>query len=96
MSELENVEVIAKTEEDRRDIINKIIACGVNSLSESYGENDKELMRRFISQHFEDIIPCWGMLTEKVQFSIFKLHIDSFKAFMLSTDDRKSDDHGSF
>lgn len=71
---------------ERQLVLNKVIAAGLNSLSHcttyTASTPDKELLDTFVSQDFDQVLPCWDMLNEQIRFYIFKTHIKSFEKFM--------------
>lgn len=83
---IEKVEVVEISPE-KQQLLNKIIAAGLNSLSYSInsGANpEKDLLDIFVSKEFIQILPCWAHLNEQVKFYIFKTHIEAFERFMKS------------
>ena len=70
---------------ERQQILNRIIAAGLNSLSHQSVNGsgpDKELLDTFVSKDFVQVLPCWPLLNEQIKFYIFKTHISSFEKFM--------------
>ena len=70
-------------------IVNKIIAAGLNSLVAHVSINanpntdERKIIDLFISQSFDKIMPCWGMLDDRIKFHIFKSNISEFEQYML-------------
>ena len=81
MDELELVDNV-ETASEREELLNRIIAEGLNSLNTS--GPDKELLDAFVSQSFDRVLPCWDHLSESIRFYIFKVYINDFKKFMES------------
>jgi hypothetical protein len=66
----------------RQELRNKIIAVGLNSLANAWGDPDKELLSEFVTLSLKDVLPTWSLLSDKVRFQIFVNHIGSFRAYM--------------
>jgi len=83
LSELEKVEVTEIVSSRKQDILNTLIAKGVNSL-QFETEEDKAVLEAFASQSFEHISQCWGELSDKVKFFIFATYSHEFFEFKKS------------
>jgi hypothetical protein len=70
------------SDEYKYELRNKIIAVGLNSLANAYGEADKALLNEFIMSDLGGVLPTWHLLGDKVRFEIFIIHIDSFRNYM--------------
>lgn len=84
MLSLVNQEEVSGAE--RQLVINKLIAQGLNSLVSHLHTKDtpeKVLIDSFVNQSFDQILPCWSMLDEKMKFYIFKVNILEFEKFLM-------------
>lgn len=83
---MEKFESIEEISEEKRELLNKIIAAGLNSLSHATNVTspspEKELLDTFVSQSFEEVLPCWQFLNLQIQFHVFKAHITEFEKYM--------------
>jgi hypothetical protein len=70
---------------EKQALLNKIIAAGLNSLS-GYAANqnapERQLLDSFVNQSFDKILPCWGLLDDRIKFFVFKTYISEFESFM--------------
>jgi hypothetical protein len=76
------VEGSSSNQEIKQELKNKIIAVGLNSLANAWGDDDKALLNEFVIMSLEDVFPTWPLLSDKVRFQIFVNHQDSFRRYM--------------
>lgn len=86
MLSLVNAERGTSENEEKQMILNKIIAAGLNSLaihaSQKSDSEERKVLENFVSQSFENIIPCWQFLDDKIKFFVFKIHAEEFAKYM--------------
>ncbi len=66
-------------EEEKKRMLNQIVAAGLNSLID---KQEEQLLESFISLSFDQILPCWEMLNPKIKFKIFQHHLTDFEEYM--------------
>jgi hypothetical protein len=70
---------------EKQNLMNKIIAAGLNSLVghiNNPSSPERALLDSFVNQSFDRILPCWNMLDDRVKFFVFKSHILDFESYM--------------
>ena len=72
---VEEVEVMSKEE-----VLNFLIAIGVNTCNRSYDTDHKELKSSFLEMSLKDIAPTWDNLDDAVRIAVLNAHLDEFKA----------------
>jgi hypothetical protein len=90
MLSLVDPETVDGAERDKQEVVNRIIAAGLNSMSGKIGfattldpaSPERQLLDAFVSQSFERILPCWPHLDEKIKFYIFKSNVEEFLQYM--------------
>ena len=75
--------------EKEEDVLNRIIAAGLNSMMVYPKEEDEALINLFTQESFKQIIACWPMLSSKVRFKIFESHSVAFEKYMRSMADNE-------
>lgn len=71
--------------DERQEMINKIIAAGLNTLSchlKDESAPEKKLLDKFVMADFMTILACWPHLNEQIKFHVFKTHLSAFEIFM--------------
>lgn len=66
-------------EKQKHDIVNQIIALGLNSL---VMKPDDTLVEEFSKESFQRVIECWDLLNDSIKFKIFKLKAIDFAEFL--------------
>ena len=74
---VEEVEVMSKEE-----VLNFLIAIGVNTCNRSYDTDHKELKSSFLEMSLKDIAPTWDNLDDAVRIAVLNAHLDEFKAWV--------------
>lgn len=73
--------------QERQIVLNKVIAAGLNSLAQYAGARteaeERKLLDTFVIQSFENILPCWPYLDDRIKFHIFKIHAEDFEKYMI-------------
>jgi len=84
VSEVSNlVEVVAEEEVISTDeILNRLVALGVNHSHRSYGNEHKELCDAYFSCNLSTIANSWDMLEDAVKVKVVDKHSDEFKAWI--------------
>jgi hypothetical protein len=86
LNDLEKVEIVEDTSLEKQNVLNQIIAAGLNSLAGYTGVHatgpNKELLDAFAEQSFDRIIPCFDLLDSRIQLYVFMPHKDEFLRFM--------------
>ena len=70
---------------EKQNLLNKIIAAGLNSLSGYTVQTnckERQLLDQFVAQSFDVILACWPMLDDKIKFFIFKANVVDFENYM--------------
>lgn len=77
-------DIVESDADKQKEMFNKIIAAGLNSMNFSGSEEGIRTLELFIKSDFKIILPCWDYLNDKVKFQIFSIHKDDFKKYMES------------
>ena len=70
---------------EKQELLNKIIASGLNSLVGFINQPDSaqhQLLQSFVNQSFDKIMPCWHLLNDQIKFFIFKVHLKEFELYI--------------
>ena len=76
---METLTLNTSEEKQKHDIVNQIIALGLNSL---VMKPDDLLIEEFSKESFPRIIECWDLLNDSIKFKIFKLRVVDFAEFL--------------
>ena len=85
MSAVENVplEIVEEVEVmSKEEVLNFLIAIGVNTCNRSYDTDHKELKSSFLEMSLKDIAPTWDNLDDAVRIAVLNAHLDEFKAWV--------------
>lgn len=83
VAENPTLEVVPEEEVmSKEDVINFLIATGVNNCNRSYENVHKEMRSSFISMPLKEIAPTWDHLDDAVRVAVINAHIDEFKAWI--------------
>ena len=66
----------------KEQVINMLVAIGVNSCNRSYDNTHKELRQSFIEMPLSEIADVWDHLEDAVKVSVINQHSDEFKAWV--------------
>ena len=66
----------------REEVINYLVASGVNGLYNSYNNEDKIYIKSFYELPIADIAPMWDILSDAVKLGILTEHMSEFTAWM--------------
>ena len=66
----------------KEDVLNFLIATGVNSCNRSYDNVHKEIRNSFINMNLKEIAPTWDHLDDTVRVAVINAHLDEFKAWV--------------
>lgn len=69
---------------DERDIKNRIMSLGVNSVISSYNSTDKKVATDFLSLPLDTISDTWPYLCDTAKVTLINLHEDSFLRWVKS------------
>jgi hypothetical protein len=64
------------------EVINVLIAIGVNTCNRSYDTEHKGLKNSFLEMPLSDIAKSWDHLEDAVKISIINSHAEEFKAWI--------------
>jgi hypothetical protein len=76
-------QISSEKEAVRAELREKIIAVGLNSLANAWGDQEKTLLNEFVSLSLSEVFPSWQHLNDRVRFQVFSTHIDAFRDYML-------------
>lgn len=77
------VEVVAEEEVISTDeILNRLVALGVNHSHRSYGDENKKLCAAYFALNLSTIANSWDMLEDVVKVKVVDEHSDEFKAWI--------------
>jgi hypothetical protein len=85
MLSLVNPEQVDTLSFEKQELLNKIIASGLNSLTgymHQPNAPEHQLLQSFINQSFDKIMPCWHLLNDQIKFFIFKAHLKDFESYI--------------
>jgi len=89
VSDLERVENVEENSNNKQEVLNRIIAAGLNSLvgwttnHSGLESPERKLLDAFAEQSFDRIIPCFDLLDPRIQLYVFKPHKEAFLEYML-------------
>ena len=66
----------------KEDVLNFLIATGVNNCNRSYENVHKEMRMSFINMDLKEIAPTWDHLDDAVKVAVINSHIDEFRAWI--------------
>ena len=66
----------------KEEVLNMLVAIGVNSCSRSYEASHKELRVSFLNMSLKDIAPTWDHLDDGIKVAVVSAHSDEFKAWI--------------
>ena len=66
----------------KEDVLNFLIATGVNNCNRSYENPHKEMRNLFINMSLSEIPPTWDHLDDAVKVAVINAHIDEFKTWV--------------
>ena len=66
----------------KEEVLNMLVAIGVNSCNRSYEASHKELRESFLNMSLKDIAPTWDHLDDPIKVSVVSAHADEFKAWI--------------
>ena len=84
-SETTKLELIEEETLSEQDVLNYLIAVGVNSSRRSYDGEGKTMYESFINLPLHSIIDTWDNLDQNVKLSVIEAHIDSFKRWVVES-----------
>jgi hypothetical protein len=67
---------------NKEDVLNYLIAIGVNTCNRSYDTAHKQMKESFLAMPLKEIAPSWDYLDDAVKISIINNHIDEFKSWV--------------
>ena len=77
------LEIVPEEEAMRKeDVLNFLIAIGVNTCNRSYDTAHKEMKDNFLAMSLKEIAPTWEHLDDNVKISIITIHADEFKVWV--------------
>jgi hypothetical protein len=85
MSAVESVPLEIVEEEEvmsKEEVLNFLIAIGVNTCNRSYDLEQKELKSSFLEMSLKNIAPTWDKLDDAVKIAVLDAHIDEFKVWV--------------
>ncbi len=68
----------------KEDVLNFLIASGVNACSRAYGQEHKDMRDAFISMDLKSIAPTWNHLDDNVKIAVINAHYEDFSAWINS------------
>ena len=78
-----HLEVVQEEEPmSKEEVMNYLIAIGVNNCHRGYDNNLKELRDSFLNMSLKDIAPTWDHLDDSIKVSVVNAHADEFKAWI--------------
>ena len=66
----------------KAEVLNMLIAIGVNTCNRSYDNAHKDLKASFLEMPLKDIAKSWDHLEDAVKISIVSSHAEDFKAWI--------------
>ena len=85
MSAISSVPLEVVSEEEgmnKEDVLNYLVAIGVNTCNRSYDNTHKEMKDSFLAMPLKEIAPSWDYLDDAVKISIVNTHSDAFKSWI--------------
>jgi|7_EtaG_2_1085326.scaffolds.fasta_scaffold00324_7 hypothetical protein len=81
------LEVVASEEAEAErmsdsELLNNLIAMGVNSCTRSYDATQKRLKETFVEMELCKIAPTWDLLNNEIKIEVVNTHSDEFKAWI--------------
>ncbi len=67
---------------NKEEVINSLIAIGVNQIYRSYDDSQKELYNQFLNAKLSFIAPCWSALNDQVKIDVLSAHEEEFINFV--------------
>jgi len=64
------------------EVLNMLIAIGVNTCNRSYDQDQKDLKTSFLEMPLGDIAKSWDHLEDAVKISVVDIHAEEFKAWI--------------
>ena len=64
------------------ELVDRLIATGVNGVSSSYGHEDKEIYTGFLALPMKEVASLWPFLNERVQIALLKEHHEVFMTWI--------------
>jgi hypothetical protein len=78
-----HLEVVQEEEPLTKDeILNYLIAIGVNACNRSYDAAQKEMRKGFLTMPLKEIAPTWDHLEDQVKIAVITEHVEEFKAWV--------------
>lgn len=81
-AEVTNLELIEEQSISEQDVINYLVAVGVNNSRRSYDGESKTMYESYIGLPLSSIIKTWDLLDQNVKLAVVEAHIDEFKAWI--------------
>lgn len=86
-SEATNLELIEEESISEQEVLNYLVAVGVNSSRRSYDGEGKAMYESFVSLPLSSIMDTWDRLDQNVRLSVIEAHIDDFKKWVKENSD---------
>jgi hypothetical protein len=78
-----SLEVVQEEEVvSKEEVLNFLVAIGVNTCNRSYENHHKEMKNKFLEMDLKEIAPCWDHLDDSVKICVITQHSDEFKSWV--------------
>ena len=67
---------------NKEEVLNYLIAIGVNTCNRSYDTVHKQMKESFLAMPLKEIASSWDHLDDAVKISIIDSHVDEFKSWV--------------